>query len=138
MPDTIQSKPTSEPATTAAPDPSQPPHAKRGRVRLGRLARLFAGPPAREPCRCRNPFGEVGEGAEEQVLDVRGLPPEGQSGRTLERMEVLPAGARLRHINTLVPWPLFAMLETRGYRYRLVGRKEGAVHVLIWGSTPAR
>jgi hypothetical protein len=88
-------------------------------------------------CRCRNPFGEVGTG-EEEVLDVRELAPEGQIGRTLERMEVLPDGSRLRHINTLIQWPLLAMLEGRGHRYRLVGRKDGAVHIVIWGNTPAR
>jgi predicted nucleic acid-binding protein len=83
-------------------------------------------------CRCRNPFGEPGDGGEEVVLDVRELPLSGQIGRTLAEMETLPAGRRLRHVNTVVPWPLFAQLEIRGYRYRLVGRKAGNVHVLIW------
>lgn len=137
MPETIQSTRTAEPTPTTAPNRSLPPRRQRGRVWLGRLTRLFSEPVTREECRCRNPFGEVGEGAE-VVLDVRGLSLEGQTGRTLERMEVLPADKRLRHINTLVPWPLLAMLETRGYRYRLVGRKEGAVQILIWGATPAR
>ena len=124
------------PGAVTPPSPStQRP--KREGVWLGRLARLFSGSIPREECRCRNAFGDVEEGAE-VVLDVRELPQEGQTGRTLERMEVLPAGKRLRHVNTLIPWPLLAMLDTRGYRYRLVGRKEGAVHILIWGSTPAR
>src|SRR5690606_20190242 len=83
-------------------------------------------------CRCRDPYGEPATVGKEMVLDVRDLPMEGQVGHTLARMEVLPAGQTLRHINTLVPWPLLAMLDTRGYRYRLVGRKEGDVHILIW------
>lgn len=136
MSETIQPAATTEATVAASGQPEA--RTEQGRVRLGRLARLFSAPEAAEACRCRNPFGEVGEGTEEVVLDVRDLPLTGQEARTLERMEVLPAGARLRHINTLVPWPLFAMLETRGYRYRLVGRKEGAVHVLIWGVAPAR
>ena len=123
---------------SAAAAPDQPlTHAKRARAWLGPLAHLFTPAPP-EGCRCRNPFSEVDDGAEEVVLDVRGLSLTGQSGRTLERMEVLPEGARLRHVNTLVPWPLLAMLEARGYRYRLVGRREGAVHVVIWGAAPAR
>jgi hypothetical protein len=69
---------------------------------------------------------------EEAVLDVRDLPLEGQIGRTLASMEALPAGRRLRHVNSVVPWPLLAMLETRGCRYRLVGRKQGDVQILIW------
>lgn len=87
-------------------------------------------------CRCRNPYGELLTSVEEVVLDVRELPLEGQIGRTLERMEVLPAGQRLRLVNALIPWPLFAMLDTRGYRYRLVGRKQGDFHVLIWSLAP--
>jgi hypothetical protein len=83
-------------------------------------------------CRCRHPFGELADGVEEVVLDVRELPLKGQIGRTLASMEALPAGQRLRHVNSVVPWPLFAMLETRRYRYRLVDRKEGKVQVLIW------
>lgn len=114
------------------------PLAPRRRVRVGRLARLFTPPAGRRPYRCRDPYGEVGQGTAEVVLDARELPIEGLEGRTLERMEVLPQGARLRLLSSLIHWPLFAMLETRGYRYRLVGRKDGAVHILVWASPPAR
>lgn len=107
------------------------------RLWLGRGARVApAARTADEGCRCRNPFGELGDGREEVVLDVRDLPLKGQIGRTLAEMETLTAGRRLRHVNTLVPWPLFAQLEIRGYRYRLVGRKTGDVHVLIWPLVP--
>lgn len=111
------------------------PNAGRRRWRrmwLGRGGRLAPDRAVSAGCRCRNPFGELKDDMEEVVLDVRDLPLTGQIGRTLARMEELPVGQRLRHVNSLVPWPLFAMLETRGYRYRLVGRKAGDVHVLIW------
>ena len=83
-------------------------------------------------CRCANPFEEPEDGREAVVLDVRDLPLQGQIGRTLAALDALPAGHRLRHVNTVVPWPLFALLEIRGFRYRLVGRETGNVHVLIW------
>lgn len=88
-------------------------------------------------CRCRNPFSELVDGVDEVVLDVSDLPWTGQIGRTLALMEELPAGARLRHVNSMISWPLLAALDTRGYRYRLVGRKEDGVHLLIWRLTPS-
>lgn len=91
----------------------------------------------RSDCRCRSPFGELKRETGEQVLDVRRLSLRGQIGRTLERMESLADGERLRHINHLVPWPLFAMLETRGYRYRLVENNPENVQVLIWRLDPS-
>ncbi|HET7276281.1 MAG TPA: DUF2249 domain-containing protein [Longimicrobiaceae bacterium] len=83
-------------------------------------------------CRCRNAYGEIDANADEVVLDVRDLTLKGQIGRTLEQMEVLAPGQKLRHVNSIIPWPLFAMLETRGYRYRMVGREKGNINVLVW------
>ena len=137
MPETMQSSVITEPRPTPVPSSSGQPHGFGPGSLVRRLRGIFSGPTPRDGCRCSNPLGEVGEGAE-LVLDVRGLSLEGQTGRTLERMEVLPADHRLRHVNTLVSWPLLALLDGRGYRYRLVGRKEGAVHILIWGATPGR
>lgn len=68
----------------------------------------------------------------EVLLDVRGLPENGRDGLTLARLESLAPGGRLRQLTTTVPWPLFAMLETRGYRYCLVERNPGNVQVVIW------
>lgn len=96
--------------------------------------RRWWGPRARPvpDCRCRNAFGELGGEVEEVQLDVRGLSMDDQIGQTLARMEALPAGKRLRQIGPSILWPLLAMLETRGYRYRLVGRREDGIHMLIW------
>lgn len=83
-------------------------------------------------CAGRQPFGEASHPAPEVVLDTRDLPMIGEIGRTLASMEALPPGHRLRHVSHMVSWPLLAMLETRGYTYRLVGRQRDAVHLLIW------
>lgn len=68
----------------------------------------------------------------EVVFDARQLPFAGRIGRTLERLEALPAGHHLRQIDVTVSWPLLAMLTARGHRYRIADRKEGAAHLLIW------
>lgn len=127
---------------TAEPDSAKPRAGSNGRQRRWSSMWSRKSTPSipdrrvRSDCGCRSPFGEIAAEAGEQVLDVRHLPMRGQIGRTLERMESLPEGERLRHINTLVPWPLFAMLETRGYRYRLAEQNSGNVQVLIWRLDP--
>lgn len=86
----------------------------------------------RSDCQCRHPYGDIVEVDREVLLDVRSLPLEGQVGRTLRQIELLRSGDKLRLVSSLLPWPLFAMLETRGYRYRLVGREAGNIQILIW------
>lgn len=114
---------------------SQPARGRAGSGRWWRLPAGSRGVPDRKVhsrCGCRDPYGEFRDDAAEVVLDARRLPMAGRANRTLARMEGVNPGSRLRHVDEIIPWSLFPMLETRGYGYRIVSREAGDVQVLIW------
>lgn len=84
------------------------------------------------PCRCRNPFGDLPGEREEILLDTRDLPMEGQIGRTLLIADSLSSRQRLRQVSQGISWPLAAMLEMRGFRYRIVRAGTDGAELLVW------
>ena len=57
------------------------------------------------------------------LLDVRGMEPPEPLTATLERLEALPDGHTLVHLNRRLPILLFPELDRRGFEYAV--REEG-------------
>lgn len=73
--------------------------------------------------------------AERRVLDVRGLEPPEPFDRTLQALDVLPAGVALEQFVDRVPVFLFPELERRGLAYT-VDEVGDWVTLLIWAPGP--
>lgn len=65
-------------------------------------------------------------------LDVRGLPPCEPMERILGQLAVLAPGERLAALLSREPVPLFALLEERGFAWRVTVLGPGRCELLVW------
>lgn len=68
----------------------------------------------------------------ERLLDARELEPPEPLERTLEALDELVQGERLRVLLPREPFPLYAILDRHGYRRRTEPLADGGFAVLIW------
>jgi len=68
----------------------------------------------------------------EHHLDVRGLPPCEPMEQILAGCERLLPGQRLRALLSREPLPLFAILQQRGFDWRVVALAPERCELLIW------
>jgi uncharacterized protein (DUF2249 family) len=68
----------------------------------------------------------------ERLLDVSELAPPEPLERILDAAEELRAGERLRVLHRREPWPLFPMLEDRGFAHRMRALNPPGFEILIW------
>jgi len=95
---------------------------------------------AANPAAAAAPAGDVvpeatppsaGDDGDVVILDVRGLEPPEPMVRTLEALELLPAGKTLVQINVRAPKFLLPMLENRGFRYEVREQEATLVRTFI-------
>ena len=65
-------------------------------------------------------------------LDVRGLQAPEPLVRILEALDALPSGSVLRVLHHREPFPLYAVLQEEGYRYRTGFAADGHIEITIW------
>ena len=70
--------------------------------------------------------------AEELLLDVRELEPPEPLVRVLAAAEQLLPGRRIRMVQRFEPFPLYPMLQERGFCYRVEPRDATCYDILIW------
>jgi hypothetical protein len=70
-------------------------------------------------------------------LDVSGLPPPEPLETILDRLGHLPRGTCLRVLHRRQPWPLFTILDERGFRHRMRPCPEPGFEILIWHAADA-
>ena len=70
--------------------------------------------------------------AEELLLDVRELEPPEPLVRVLAAAEQLQPGCRIRMVQRFEPYPLYPMLQERGFCYRVEPRDATRYDILIW------
>lgn len=71
-------------------------------------------------------------GPGQHELDARGLAPPEPMQRTLEALESLKHGERLRLLLHREPFPLYAILRERGFAHRAAQLAEDCYEILIW------
>ncbi len=69
--------------------------------------------------------------AAERVLDVRGLEPPEPMEQALAAIAELGPDEALRMVHHREPFPLYAILKERGFRYRITARPDGYYEILI-------
>ncbi|MEJ5210381.1 MAG: DUF2249 domain-containing protein [Burkholderiales bacterium] len=74
----------------------------------------------------------MAETVRERVLDVRALEPPEPLERTLEALDELAPGERLRVLLPREPFPLYGILDRYGYSRRTEPLADGGFAVLIW------
>lgn len=67
-----------------------------------------------------------------RILDVSELAPPEPMERILAELESLAAGEYLRVLHRREPWPLFPLLEQRGFRHDMRQRQPPGFAILIW------
>lgn len=73
----------------------------------------------------------------EHLVDVSALPAPEPLENVLDALEKLGPGDYLRVLHRREPWPLFPILEERGFAYRLQPGQQSAFDILIWrGADP--
>lgn len=70
--------------------------------------------------------------APDKVLDARDLLPPEPLERTLEALDELQPGQRLRLLLSREPYPLYGILNRNGYRHQTEPQPEGHFAILIW------
>jgi len=70
--------------------------------------------------------------APDKVLDARDLLPPEPLERTLEALDELQPGQRLRLLLSREPHPLYGILNRNGYRHQTEPQPEGHFAILIW------
>lgn len=68
----------------------------------------------------------------ELLLDVRELEPPEPLTRVLAAAGQLAPGSRIRMVQRFEPFPLYPLLEERGFRYRVEPRDATRYDILIW------
>ena len=68
-----------------------------------------------------------------RLLDVRSLPPPEPLERVLDALADLPADGPLWVLHLREPFPLYDMLRTMGYSWRVLGR-DGYFEIMIWSN----
>ncbi len=66
-----------------------------------------------------------------KVLDVRSLAAPEPLERVLDALTAMPPGGRVWVLHSREPFPLYDMLKTMGYSWRVRGRA-GHFEILIW------
>jgi len=70
------------------------------------------------------------------VIDGRDLEPPEPFVKTMETLDQIAPGQKLRLLVGREPFPLFRALELNGFVWQSTHRSDGAVEVLIWHRTP--
>ena len=65
-------------------------------------------------------------------LDVCGLAPPEPMERVLDALSTLSDGQRLRMLIDRQPFPLYRILDSKGYMYQARTRPDHLVEILIW------
>lgn len=65
-------------------------------------------------------------------LDVRELEPPEPMQLALAAIAVLGAGEKLRMLHHREPYPLYTILEQRGFSHRTTELADGSYEILIW------
>ncbi len=73
----------------------------------------------------------------EHLLDVSALPAPEPLEVVLDALGHLDEGDYLRVLHRREPWPLFPILEERGFAYRLQPGQRSAFEILIWRKADA-
>jgi uncharacterized protein (DUF2249 family) len=68
----------------------------------------------------------------EKILDARGMEPPEPMERTLEALDELLPGQRLRLLLPREPYPLYGILDRNGYRHQTEPQPDGHFAILIW------
>jgi hypothetical protein len=68
---------------------------------------------------------------EARVVDGRGLLPPEPMQRTLEALADLPSGGSVVLLLHREPFPLYDLLDGRGFRHKTVERRDGTFEVHI-------
>jgi uncharacterized protein (DUF2249 family) len=68
----------------------------------------------------------------EKILDARGMEPPEPMERTLEALDELLPGQRLRLLLPREPHPLYGILDRNGYRHQTEPQPDGHFAILIW------
>lgn len=69
---------------------------------------------------------------EDSVLDARDMEPPEPLVRTLEALDELLPGQRLRLLLLREPFPLYGILDRNGYRHQTEEQPDGHFAILIW------
>ena len=65
-------------------------------------------------------------------LDVRDLEPPEPFQQALAALAALKPGERLRMLHRREPFPLYVMLNERGFSHRTTQLADGSYEILIW------
>ena len=68
----------------------------------------------------------------ERIVDARWLAPPEPMELTLEALNVLESGERLRLLIQRIPHLLFSILQEWGYDYQMHDCDDGSYEILIW------
>jgi TusA-related sulfurtransferase len=68
----------------------------------------------------------------DRILDARDMEPPEPMDRTLEALEELLPGQRLRLLLPREPYPLYGILNRNGYRHQAEPQPDGHFVILIW------
>lgn len=71
----------------------------------------------------------------ERLIDARELEPPEPLERTLEALDELQPGQRIRLLLPRRPFPLYAILDQNGWRHRTEELPDGTFAILIWGQS---
>ena len=69
--------------------------------------------------------------ADEILIDARGLEPPEPMEKAMQALLLLGPGQHLRMLLHREPYPLYAILENRGYRHDAVMQPDGSYVILI-------
>ncbi|HMM53779.1 MAG TPA: DUF2249 domain-containing protein [Candidatus Desulfobacillus sp.] len=69
---------------------------------------------------------------EARVIDGRAMAPPEPMEKTLSALQTLPDGEALTLLLRGKPFPLYAILKTRGFSHDTQTRPDGTVEVRIW------
>jgi Uncharacterized conserved protein (DUF2249) len=68
----------------------------------------------------------------EQILDVSGLEPPEPLEHSLSAVEDLGPGDHLRILHRREPFPLYGILDARGFAHRTLPGSQTAFEILVW------
>ena len=73
----------------------------------------------------------------EFLLDARGMEPPEPMEKAMQVLAALQSGQHLRMLLHREPYPLYAILEHRGYRHETVLQLDGSYEILIQAAEPS-
>lgn len=69
--------------------------------------------------------------SDEILIDARGLEPPEPMEKAMQALLLLGPGQHIRMLLHREPYPLYAILENKGYRYDAVMQPDGSYAILI-------